>query len=1040
MNLPQFAIRRPVTVLVVTAAILVLGIVSMSRLKLDFLPKVDMPFVSIWMPYPNAVPGQVEREIVRPVEEIMATLGEMRNMSSWAGRDGGWVNLEFDFSRDIDILRLEVKEKMEQVRPILPDDLRQYFIFTFNTNDIPVMEGRISAHGRDLASSYDLLERRIINPLSRVEGVGRVEVDGIAPKDVTIYLLLDKIIEHGIDVGGLFTRLNSSNIDLSLGMVNNGRQRINVRSLGQFRSLDDVENLIVSEAGLRLKDIAEIIYSEPLPTYFRQLNGESAIAFTIQKASGANIVDVSRNVKRVLDEISQDPSLNGIEVVLFFDQADEITNCLKGLLTSGLIGSFFAVSVLLFFLRRFRPTLIAATAIPISVISTSVFLYMSGRSLNMLTMMGLMLAVGMLVDNAIVVLESIFKRQERGEESGTAARRGAKDVAMAVTASTLTSIIVFAPIILTKTDEMAIWLGEVGVTISITLIFSLLICLTLVPMLAARIPRQDSIQEFRVLSRWRKKYLGVLNWTALKHPKLTAWGLLPLLILITVLATKVTGFGASEFEEDDGSVKINRIYSWVEFTDNTNIYRVRDYVKPMEEFLLAKQDSLGVENVYLFYQDNFIAFSLYFTPDTDLSPEQIRGMRKYLREELPELAGCEYRFGDDNDAGIGGESVSVTLFGEDTDLLEDISEEVVRRIDLIDGMEDVGTNIDEGRDEIRVILDRQLASSYGVSPRSLSDVLGLTFRGIPLRRFQGAEREIDLGIVLEPASRRNIDNLKQLPITYREDRPVLLGQVARFEIAKGPQGIRRQHQKTALSINGTYEGEEFDDTIEEVEQIMNSLDLPAGYSWSFGRRLLQAQEKQADLAMNALLALVCVYLVMAALFESFLHPLVIMLCIPFAVIGVIWVLMLTNTPMNLFAMIGMVILVGVVVNNGIVLLDHINHLRSRGMSREQAIVEGCHDRFRPILMTASTTILGLMPLALGKTHISGGYYFPLARAVIGGLATSTVLTLVVLPTFYILAENSAAYVRTILGWGKGKGRLPWRSVEPVKELEPGSQS
>ncbi len=1024
MRLSDFSLRRPVTILVATAAVLVLGVVSLQRLKLDFLPNVDAPFIGIWMPYPNAVPSQVERDIARPVEEVMATLGDVKSLNSFSGRDGAWVQMMFDFGRSIDVLRLEVKEKMEQVRPLLPADLDDYFIFTFNTSDIPIMEGRISAHGRDLSGSYDLLERRILNPLRRIEGVGRVQVDGISPKDVTIYLLLDRIVEHNVDVGTLFRRLNESNIDLSIGRVNKGRQRISVRALGQFRSLEDIENLLVNDVGVRLTDIAEIVYSEPAPEYYRRLNEEPAIAFWIQKASGANIVDVSRRAKGVLEEIEKDPALQGIEVVLFFDQADSILESLRGLLQAGLIGGVLSVAVLFFFLRRFRTTLIAAVAIPISVIATNVFLFLTARSLNILTMMGLMLAVGMLVDNAIVVLESIYRRQEMGESPVDSSRKGARDVGMAVIASTLTSVIVYAPIILTENDQMSIWLGEVGVTISVTLIFSLLVCLTIVPLLSSRVRTNGQVAQFRIIDRVRRRYLRVLRWTSLRHPRATL-GLVGLFIVLTIVAIQVANFQPEGFNED--SVRWNNLYFWLDFTDNTNVYGVRDYVDRVETFLSAEQDSLGVEFLYIFYQDNFAAFSLYFPDENTPSPDDLRDLREHLRETLPEVAGAKYRFRNEEDSGSGAQTLSVTLFGEDTDLLETMSEEVVRRLSLIEGLEDVGSNVDEGRDEVRVILDRQLAGRYGVSPRDLGQILGLTFRGVPLRKFQGRDREIDLGIILEPSDRRNIDNLAHLPVTYREGRPVLLGQIARFEIDKGAQGIRREQQKTALTVSGAYEGEEFGELTDEVSRILDSFDYPPGYSWSFGRRLREQQQQQSDMGINALLAVLCVYMVMAALFESFLHPLVIMLCIPFAGLGVVWTLLLTGTPFNLFAMIGVVILIGIVVNNGIVLLDHMNALRRAGRSREEAILEGCRDRFRPIIMTAATTILGLTPLALGKTAVADAYYFPLARAVMGGLATSTVLTLVVLPTFYVLAEDLSVHAKRLWFWGVGRERLPWRA-------------
>ncbi|MBD3237192.1 MAG: MMPL family transporter, partial [Candidatus Eisenbacteria bacterium] len=1017
-------LRKPVTILVLVAAALVLGAVSFTRLKIDYLPKVDAPFIGVWAPYPNAVPEQVEKEIARPIEEIMATLGDVDHIFSESGSDGAFVGVLFDFGRSVDVLRMEVKEKLEHVRPLLPSDLRDTYIFTFNTNDIPIMVGRISAPGRDLTGSYDLLERRILNPMRRVEGVGRVQVDGIAPKEITIYLFLDRIVEHAIDVERLFRRLNANNVDLSVGRVRDGRQRITVRALGQFRSLEEIEQLQITPAGLRLHDVAEIVYAEPAPRYYRHLNGETAIAFEIQKASGANIVDVSRGVHDVLARIDDDPALQGIDVLLFFDQAEDITNSLRSVFQAGVIGSLLAIAVLFLFLRRLRTTLIVSVAIPISVIATCVFLYLSGRTLNVLTMMGLMLAVGMLVDNAIVVLESIYTRQEKGAQAREAALLGAREVAMAVTASTFTSVIVFAPVILATDDIMGIWLGEVGLTIACTLLFSLLICLTLVPMMAARSPVRGRRHTTGILARVRERYLRVLRWTAIRHPKRTGLILIPLFVVVTVAAMQISGFEPEEME--GRGVKQDDLDLWLDFTDNINVYGVRDYVERIEGFLLPKLDSLRVESLYSYYIDNYAYFSLIFPEDAGYGEREIRDLRKYLRAELPVLAGAEYRFGDEEGAGAGAKTVSVTLFGEDTELLQEFAEEAQRRLAQIPHLEDVRTDREEGRDEVRVVLDRALGGRYGIDSGTLAQILGLTFRGVPLREFQDEEREIEMDIVLEPSDRRNIDNLERLPVSYRDGRPILLGQMARFEIGKGPQMIRRQRQKTALTVRASYEGDQFGQVTDRVERVMDTMEMPAGYSWSFGRELQEARQEQSHMGINILLAICCVYLLMAALFESFLHPLVIMMCIPFAALGVIWTLMLSHTPFNLLAMIGIVILIGIVVNNGIVLLDHVNHLRRRGLSREEAILQGCRDRFRPILMTAATTILGLTPLALGKADITGGYYFPLARAVMGGLATGTVLTLVVLPTFYVLAEQAMTWVRGVIAWGMGRGPLPWR--------------
>ncbi len=1023
MSLSDHSLQKPVTVLVLTAALLVLGAVSVSRLKLDFLPQMDFPFIGVYVPYPNAVPDQVEREIARPIEEMMATLGDVDYIFSESNDQYCFVGVTFQFGRSVDALRMEVKEKMDQVRPVLPRDLRDFYLFSFNSNDIPILEGRISARGRDLAGSYDLLERRVINPLRRIDGVGRVQVDGILPQQVSIYLWLDKIIQHQVDVDRLFRELNANNVDLSAGMVRDGRRKVVVRSLGQFRDLAEISDLRVNDAGVRLKDVAEVIYGEPAPAYRRHLNGEPAVAFSIQKASGANIVEVSRRVHAVLDEIKSDPALEGIDVVLFFDQADQITGSLKGLLGAGLFGSLLAIGVLFLFLRRLRTTLIISVAIPFSVITTCSFLYLTGRSLNVLTMMGLMLAVGMLVDNAIVVLESIHRRQN-GEGPWEAARAGTSEVAMAVTASTLTTVIVFAPVVLSKGNMFTSFMSEVGLTLSITMIFSLLVCLTLVPLMAARSRDRGAAPEFGFLQRARARYVHLLRWTALRHPRRTGLLLLPGVVLLTVLVAKVADFGPEA--DSERGMKLEFLRIGFDLKDNANIYRVEEFVLPVEQFLLARRDSLHVESVYSVYEDNAATIRLYFDRDARLGEGEMKKLRGWLRDHLPVQAGVEYRLGDDEEVGRGAQKLSVTLFGDDSQLLESYAQEVQRRLRLLPGLEDVNTGRDRSSEEIQVLLDRDRAAALGLTPGSLAQVLGLTFRGVPLRDFETKEREVEMGIQLEPTQRRTIENLAALPVTMVDERPVRLDQVARFEMGRSAGQIYRERQKTARTITGSYEGKEFKALTDDVRRMMDGFDFPAGYSWSFGREMQRSQQEQNAMGLDILLAICCVYFVMAALFESFLHPLVIMLCIPFAALGVVWTLLLTHTPFNIMAMIGIVVLIGVIVNNGIVLIDRVNRLRREGMNRGEAILAGGNDRFRPILMTAATTALGLIPMAVGDSSVGDAKYSPMARAILGGLLAGTALTLVVLPTFYVLAEDAALHGRVVIAWARGQGPLPWR--------------
>jgi HAE1 family hydrophobic/amphiphilic exporter-1 len=786
----------------------------------------------------------------------------------------------------------------------------------------------------------------------------------------------------------------------------------------------ELEELIVDrEVGLRLKEIADVHYGEPLPTYRRRLNGEPAVAFSIQRASGANVVDVSRGIQEVLDEIERDPALEGIEVVLFFDQAEQITSGLSGLLWSGLIGSILALGVLFVFLRRISTTLVISVAIPLSIISTCVFLYLSNRSLNVLTMMGLMLATGMLVDNAIVVLESIFRKQSKGGDPLVAASEGTREVGRAVVAATLTSICVFAPVILTPSSEIAVWLGEVGYTIIVGLVFSLLVSLTLVPLMMGRFlrPKEGEADKMESLPGpllWlRRRYVAALRWTAVGHPKMAL-----LLTLLTVVVTaglaKVTGVSLSD--EDDRGEKQEALSFETAFDDNVNIYGVERYVERLEGFLLAQQDSLEIESVYMFYTDNTLFTRLYFESGT-VAFEELRDLRQYLRDALPVMPGSGYQFDNEEMSG-GAQSVTVTLFGDDTEYLAEFAEEARRRIALVDGIEDVSTDADDGQDEVQVRLRPDESGRFDVSPRNLAEILNLTFRGSQVAEYKGPDREVPIGIILQPSNRRSIENLRSMVVSRHEGQDILLDQVADFEVSRSPGRIFREGRRTALPVTATYEGEEYDEALNEVSSLMSSLDMPEGYGWSFGREFLRQQEEKDEMVTNILLALCCVYFVMASLFESFAHPLVIMLCIPFAFLGVVWMGILTDTPINILAMIGVVILIGVVVNNGIILIDHINTHRRSGKDRDQAILIAGEERFRPILMTALTTILGLVPLAFGQASIGNGYYFPMARAVMAGLAASTVLTLLVLPTFYVLQERQLLWIRTV--WAKGTGKLP----------------
>ncbi len=1015
MWLTRMSLRRPVTLMMVLTSIVLLGVVSIWKLPLDFLPRVEMPFIGVQVPYANGIPSQVEREIVAPIEEILATLGGVREVSSYSDADQAFVGVVFDWGRDVNLLRLEVKEKIDQIRGDLPADVRQIFLLTFNTSDIPIMEGRIAAKGRDLSESWDLLDQRVISRLQRIPGVGQVGIDGVLPTQVSVFLDFDKILEHNVDVGRLFQELEAANVELTVGEVTDQGMRYGVRTVSGIHGVDELRELPINERSLRLKDVAEVVYGAPGLSYGRYLNGEPAIAFWIQKASGYNTVDVCEAIDAELAEINADPVLSGIESIPFFNQADQITDSLRSLLQGGFFGSILAILILYLFLRRVGMTLVISIAIPLSILGTTIFMYLSGGSLNVLSMMGLMLGVGMLVDNAVVVLESIHRKQREGYSPVSAAVRGTREVGRAIIASTLTTVIVFAPIIISRGDEMAVWLGEVGVTISVTLILSLLVSLTVIPVLSVRLTRGDNSQlENGWLEKVRKRYLKMLNWTSLKHPLVSGLVIFPLVVGLSIfLMVKSGGF---TMEAMEGGMRRESLYIGLDFSDNVDKWRAEEAVVVATEYLETRREDLSVRDIYCYYTAGAAGVSLFFESGV-VSEAFYKAVRDTVRANLPVQAGVRYRFGDDEGEGSGAKTFAVTVQGEDTELLYEIVEDVKPLLASIEGVSDLRSGNEDGNKEIQIHVDNDAAGRFGISASTISQIMGLTYRGVQLPRLNTGEKEVDMVVSLDPADRESIENLAILTVGSAEGRPVQLQQVADFRITDSPRRIFRENRKSGVTIRGTYDGEKLDDALTGIRVLMDQVEMPLGYGWSFGTQIQRQQQQQSELGINMLLALACVFFVMASLFESLLHPLIVMFCVPFGLVGVFWIMVLTGSPFNMMAMIGMVILIGIVVNNGIVLVDHVNHHRRLGMPMDEALIRACGERLRPILMTAGTTILGLSPLAIFHgAHVGDAEYYPMARAIIGGLTSSTLLTLVALPTYYRIANR---YAENFQGTMKG---------------------
>ena len=1007
MNLPTLAVRRPITTAMILVSVLLVGSIAFNRLPLAFLPELDVPFMFVQIPYPNSHPRQIEKEITKPVEEILSTLSGVKKLNSTTDADGAQFFMEFNWGQEIDVIRMKVSEKMDQVEPTLPPDIGPILIFSFNTNDIPVVQGRIAAEGVDLSQNYELLEARILNPLRRINGVARVDLNGVEPRELFVDLILDKIKEHSVDVGSLAQLLQSVSSNLVLGRAESGGLRYTVRSLGAFESMESLANLVIDERGLRLGEVAEITYEEPPIAYGRHLGGKYAVALDVYKESTANTVEVVREVTRVVNEdINNDPLLKGIQLWVFEDQADEITSGIDGLKKAGLTGALLATLSLYFFLRRTDSTVIVAMSIPFSIIATCGVMYFKGSTLNILSMMGLMLAVGMLVDNAIVVLESVDRRMRKERDRKKAALEGAGQVLMAVTASTITTLIVFLPLVLGAGTALTTWLKEVGLTISIALACSLFSSLTLIPLMSAHLLKVRENGRNRPVEWLEERYVRLLGWT-LKH-RVKTFGLLVVGLIVGLLPFFAGWVDSAIFS---GTVN-SRLFLRYEFADFSYKSQSEKAVEQIEAYLEANAEEFLVETIYSFYAENRAETTISLNRD-DLSDDQMKELRTAIRDRLPEIPGVRIVFDEEADEGGSSTYFAVKLFGQDTTTLYRLADEAARRLETMDGVEDVSRPRSTGRREIQVSLDRDRAAELGRTATDIIQVLGFTLGGVRLDRFNAGDREIITWLALRMEDRERLEDLRQIPIADSDGRPVLLGDIATFELIERPREIQRENRKVTVAVRGTYEGEDWGDTKETIEELMNAFNLPAGYSWSWNDRIVEQASEDAEMGVNFLLALVLVYLVMASLFESLTQPFAILFAILFAFPGVAWMLAATGTPFNLMAQIGLLILMGIVVNNGIVLVDHMNHFRREGFSAEEAILRAGRDRLRPILMTAATTIIGLLPLAIGGVNVSGLLYFPMARTVMGGLMSSAVFTLLVLPYITLGTEGVANWLRRV---------------------------
>ena len=755
MNIARLALQRPVTTVMFFVSLVVIGLIAARDLPLEFFPELDAPFIAVNVPYAGSTPKEVEREITRPLEEVLGTLPGIKQMQSESKADGAGVFMIFEWGVDLAIKAAEVRERVEAARDELPGDVRRINVFKFNTADEPILRVRLSAGDMDLRGQYHKLERLLKRPLERIAGIARVDLSGVAPDEVQIALLPERIASHSIDLNRLSRLLMGENFSLSGGLIDDGNTRVRVQPEGEFRSLEQIGALIVNDAGVRLRDIAEIRHQPQQMNYRRILDGEYAVGVDIYKERGANLVETGRLVREEVERINASGDLGDIRMITFDDKAEGVTGSLSELLKSGLLGMALSLFVLFAFLRHWPSTLMVSLAVPICATITLGFMYFMGLTLNILSMMGLLLAVGMLVDNAVVVVESIFQERERGiSDPKAAAVNGAQSVTLAVSAGTLTSVIVFVPIIFGEKIDITIFLVHVAIPLTVALLCSWLVAISLIPMLAARVNPPVGDQRAHLFDHIRSAYERFLTWT-LTHRWKTSLGIV-VLLLLTAIPAKLVNFDM--FPADD------RRSIRVEY-DLNGSYRLEELepaVRKVMDYLEAHREEWQIKSLYSWFsEDGGMSTWVNLRDDADASLTATDVSEK-IRENLPQVAIGKVSVGSGRNDGDGNAGVRLSVVGDSTAILEDVAGTLVKVLQTVPGLSDVRVDQGTAEREVQLKVDRDRAVAMGFDTQQISQLVSVAMRGQPLNEYRGEEGEVALWLRFKDADQLSLDQLGQI--------------------------------------------------------------------------------------------------------------------------------------------------------------------------------------------------------------------------------------------------------------------------------------
>lgn len=1025
MRLPEFGVKYPVTNLMIFIAVLVLGAISLSRLPIDLMPEIEPPAISVVTVYEGAGAEDVETKVTEIVENNLATISNLDKLTSRSMEGLSVVTCRFEWGTNLDEASNDIRDKIEFAKRLLPEEIDPPIVFKFNTTMIPILFIGANAE-RSYGELHHIIDKQLGDYLKRIPGVGAVQQYGALERQINIKLDRARLESRHLSVQAIVSRLAAENITLPSGDLKMGYLDYTLRVLGEFKDPVEIKDIVVGQEDdkqIYLKDVADIEDSYKEETMIVRNNGKSGLMMMVQKRSGANTVAVAERVKKALIEV-KGRLPKDVKVFTLMDSSEHITLAINNLSQTVYWGGIFVIIVVYLFLRQIRSSLIIALTIPFSLIIAFIYMFMSGYTINIMSLSSLAIAIGMVVDNAIVVVDNVIRHRDRGIEIKEAAISGTAEVGLAVSASTFTTVVVFLPLIFLK-GIVGIIFKQLAALITVSLLASLFTALTFSPMLCSKLlialpqdqfreKRKKLYQRFyiisgRFLEYIESRYAALLTFS-LKHKKTVIFTAIAIFVLSILLIPKI----GTEFmpEEDSGDLSLQIEMppgTRVEETDRVakeveNIFR--DGIPEMEQLFSRSGQSSSGRFGAVFGQRTgsnvtMVGAKLVSSDKRDRSAREIA---ESLRPKIKALAGVkkiDIRAGSPFSRILfgGGKPVSIEILGHDFTATDELAYLIKEKLSKIPGLVDITISRELGEPELQIEIDRIKASSLGLSMARITDSIRTYFYGKTATKYREGGDEYDVFVRLKESDRTNIQDIENIPIASSTDKLIRLSNVAKIIHKTGPVGIERQNQERIIKVEANIFRRSLGDVSKEVKTMLADTPLPKDVVIGLGSDIEEQAKSFKDLFILFMLGGILVYMVMAAQFESLLYPFIIMFSVPFAFCGVAFSLLISGITLSIISFLGLIMLSGIVVNNAIVLISYINILRSRGIALYEAITQGCANRLRPVLMTTITTLFGMLPLAISHGEGSESWR-PLGVSMLGGLTFSTLITLVLVPVLY----------------------------------------